>query len=243
MPRPNRLTVAGYPHHVIQRGNNRQAIFFEDTDRRAFLSALSEALETHQCALHAYVLMTNHVHLLITPRGDVGLGGTMQALGRRYVGHVNRRYARTGTLWEGRFKSTVVDADSYVLACYRYIEANPVRAAMVGAARDHTWSSHRANAFGEPDRLVTPHECYQALGRSARMRQAAYRTMFENDLPRETIETLRDATQRGWVPGREAFRDQIAAALGRKVTPPVRGRLRKVEDEAAAKSQEQGKLF
>jgi putative transposase len=139
--------------------------------------------------------MIHHVHLLITPRGDTGLGRLMQSLGRRYVGHVNRFHGRTGTLWEGRLKSTIVDTDGYGLACHRSIETNPVRAAMVGAARDHVWSSHGANAFGDPDRLVvTPHDCYKALGRSARARQAAHRTMFEEDLPRETIETLRDAT-------------------------------------------------
>jgi len=243
MPRPNHLVVAGYPHQIIQRGNNRQAIFFEDADRRFFRSALGEALDAHQCALHAYVLMTNHVHLLITPQRGEGVACLMQSLGRRYVGYINRRYARTGTLWEGRFKSTIVDAEDYVLACYRYIEANPVRARMVEGARDHPWSSHRANALGDPDRLVTQHDCYKALGRSARPRQAAYRTMFEDDLPDETIEILRDATQRGWVPGRQTFRDQIAAALGRKVTPPVRGRPRKPATGEIAEPPEQGRLL
>jgi putative transposase len=243
MPRPEPSRCAGYPHHIIQRGNNRQAIFFEDADRRVFLSALGEALEAHQCALHAYVLMTNHVHLLITPWNDAGVGGLMQSLGRRYVGYVNRRYARTGTLWEGRFKSTIVDTGDYVLACYHYIEANPVRARMVEGAKDHPWSSHRANAFGDPDRLVTRHDCYKALGRSASQRQAAYRTMFDDDLPDETIEILRDATQRGWVPGRQTFRDQIAAALGRRVTPPVRGRPRKPATDEIAERPEQGRLF
>ena len=240
MPRPHRLVAAGYPHHIIQRGNNRQAVFFEDADRRFFLSVLGEALQAHQCALHAYVLMTNHVHLLITPRRDDGVGGLMQSLGRRYVGHVNRAYARTGTLWEGRFKSTIVDAEAYVMACYRYIEANPVRAGMVERARDHPWSSHRANALGDPDALVTPHDCYEALGGSARRRQGAYRTMFEDDLPDETIGILRDATQRGWVPGRQTFRDQIAAALGRKVTPPVRGRPRKPATDKTVEPPGQG---
>jgi putative transposase len=243
MPRPNRLVVAGYAHHIIQRGNNRQAIFFEDADRRFFLAALGEALGAHHCALHAYVLMTNHVHLLITPGDEAGVGGLMRSLGRRYVGHVNRLYGRTGTLWEGRFKSTIVDTEGYVLACHRYIEANPVRAGMVEAPQDHPWSSHRANALGEDDRLLVQHESYRALGRSARLRQAAYRGMFEDPLPDDTLEILRDATQRGWVPGRDTFRDQIAAALGRKVTPPVRGRPRKGAEEENSTPLEPGRLL
>jgi putative transposase len=136
-----------------------------------------------------------------------------------------------------------VDAEDYVLACYRYIEANPVRARMVEGAREHPWSSHRANAFGDPDRLVTWHDRYKAPGRSVSNRQAAYRTMFEDDLPDETIETLRDATRRGWVPGRQAFRDQIAAALGRKVTPPVRGRPPKPATDEIEERPEQGRLL
>jgi putative transposase len=243
MPRPSRLVVAGQAHHIIQRGNNRQAIFFEDADRRFFLSALGDALGAHGCALHAYVLMTNHVHLLITPERDAGVGGLMQSLGRRYVGHVNRLYGRTGTLWEGRFKSTIVDAEDYVLACYRYIEANPVRARMVERAEDHRWSSHGANAFGESDVLVSPHGCYRALGRTQASRQAAYRSMFQDDLAEETIDLLRDATQRGWVPGRDTFREQIEAALGRRVTPPVRGRPRKVAADEPAASTGQARLL
>ena len=129
-----RIVLAGQAHHVIQRGNNRQAIFFTDDDRRVFLDKLGEALGREGCALHAYVLMTNHVHLLVTPERDEGIGRLLQSLGRSYVGHVNRAYGRTGTLWEGRFKSTIVDAEDYVMACYRYIEANPLRARMVERA-------------------------------------------------------------------------------------------------------------
>jgi len=243
MPRPSRLVVAGQAHHIIQRGNNRQAIFFEDADRRFFLSALGDALGAHGCALHAYVLMTNHVHLLVTPEREAGVGGLMQSLGRRYVGHVNRLYGRTGTLWGGRFKSTIVDAEDYVLACYRYIEANPVRARMVEQAADHRWSSHGANAFGKRDVLVSQHGCYRALGRTQALRQAAYRSMFQDDLAEETIDILRDATQRGWVPGRETFREQIEAALGRRVAPPVRGRPRKVAADEPTAPTGQGRLL
>lgn len=203
MPRAPRLVLAGQAYHVIQRGNNRRVIFFEDAGRRFFQSALGEALAAHDCQLHAYVLMTNHLHLLIAPRTEAGIGGLMQSLGRRYVAHVNRTHGRTGTLWEGRFKSTIVDAEDYVTACYRYIEANPLRARMVERPEDHLWPSYVRNALGRADPLVAEHECYRALGASGA------------------------ATKRGWVPGRESFRRQIESALGRRVDPPVRGRPRK----------------
>jgi len=233
MPRPPRLTLAGEAHHVIQRGNNKQAIFFCDADRRLFLTELGEGLAKYDCRLHAYVLMTNHIHLLITPGRDEAIGRLMQSLGRIYVGHVNRAYQRTGTLWEGRFKSTIVDAEDYVMACYRYIEANPVRARMVADAEDYAWSSYAANALGRNDPLVVQHGAYQDLGNTAEIRRAEYRTLFAAGLDRDMVATIRDATQRGWVPGSERFRKQIEAALGRRVEPPVRGRPRKVEKETA----------
>jgi putative transposase len=234
MPRPSRLILAGQAHHIIQRGNNRQVIFFEDADRRLFLSMLGDALAAQDCVLHAYVLMTNHFHLLITPGREAAVASLMQSTGRRYVGHVNRTYARTGTLWEGRFKSTIVDTEDYVMACHRYIEANPVRARMVARPEDHIWSSHRRNALGKPDTLIGEHECYRALGDTGEARQAAYRQGFDEGLTEEMIDTLRDATQRGWVPGRDSFRRQIESALGRRVGPPVSGRPRKTREEDAA---------
>ena len=226
MPRPARLILPGQPHHIIQRGNNRQPIFFEDRDKRLFRTMLGDALAAHGCVLHAYVLMTNHFHLLLTPAEEAGIGRLMQSLGRRYVGHVNRTWLRTGTLWEGRFRSTIVDTEHYVMACYRYIEANPVRAGMVARPDDYVWSSHGRNALGKPDSLVGEHDCYRGLGDTPGERQAFYREHFA-DLPQERIETLRDATQRGWVPGSDSFRRQIATALGRSVDAPVRGRPRK----------------
>jgi putative transposase len=233
MPRMPRLTLAGQAHHVIQRGNNRQAIFFCDADRRFFLSQLAEALVAHGCELHAYVLMTNHIHLLMTPGRDDAIGRLMQSLGRRYVGYINRNYARTGTLWEGRFKSTIVDAEDYVMACYRYIEANPLRARMVARADDHAWSSYGANAGGRREPMLTPHGVYLSLGATPKDRQAAYRDTFAEGLSDDLVQTLRDATQRGWVPGSERFQKHIAAVLGRRVAPPVRGRPRKAEEGKA----------
>jgi putative transposase len=222
-----RIVLAGQAHHIIQRGNNRQAIFFTDEDRRVFLDKLGEALGKEGCALHAYVLMTNHIHLLITPETDDGIGRLLQSVGRGYVGYVNRTYRRSGTLFEGRFKSTIVDAEGYVLACYRYIEANPVRAKMVGRAGDYPWSSHGRNAEGRPDALVQEHAVYRGLGSSAEARLQAYRELFQERLSKALLAELRDATQRGWVPGGDRFRKDIEAALGRRLSPPVRGRPRK----------------
>ncbi|ESQ75182.1 transposase [Asticcacaulis sp. AC402] len=228
MPRAPRLTLAGQAHHVIQRGNNKQAIFFCDADRRMFLADLGEGLANHGCALHAYVLMTNHIHLLVTPEKDEAIGQLMQSLGRRYVGHINRTYGRTGTLWEGRFKSTIVDAQDYVMACYRYIEANPVRAHMLAEASDYRWSSFAAaNALGHADPLIIPHEVYRELGPTAEARQVQYRTHFDEGIDEEVMSVLRDTAQRGWVAGSDRFRRQIEAALGRRVDRPVRGRPRK----------------
>ena len=137
MPRPNRLNLPGVPQHVTQRGNNRQACFFEDADYRLYLSLLAAACQRHQCTVHAYVLMTNHVHLLITPQFAQGVSLLMRDLGRDYVRQVNQAYRRTGTMWEGRFKSSLVDSEDYCLACYRYIELNPVRANMVAHPREY----------------------------------------------------------------------------------------------------------
>ena len=224
MPRPARLSLAGQAHHIIQRGNNRQPIFFSDADRRRFLHELDQALAAHHCVLHAYVLMTNHVHLLVTPGDDAGIGRMMQSLGRRYVGYVNRTHGRTGTLWEGRFRSTIVDAEDYVMACYRYIEANPVRAGMHARAEDHPWSSHAHNALARRNALIGEHPAYLSLGSTADARAAVYRDGFAAGLNRELLEIIRDATQRGWVPGRPSFRREVEAALERPVEPPVRGR-------------------
>jgi putative transposase len=236
MPRPGRLCAAGHVHHVIQRGNNRQDVFFEDGDRRLFLRLLAEAAAKEGCALHAYVLMTNHVHLLLTATRAASLPRLMQSIGRRYVAHVNRSHGRTGTLWEGRYRATVLDSEGYLLACYRYIEANPVRAGLVARPQDYAWSSYRANALGRADPLLAPHETYLALGATAPARQAAYRALFRQGLEDEMLATLRDATQRGWVPGPDRFRAQIEAAVGRSLTAPRRGRPPGAEGKAAEES-------
>lgn len=157
MARLPRIEFANIPQHVVQRGNDRQPCFLDDLDYRRYLRGLQEATLDCQCRIHAYVLMTNHVHLLVTPASVGGVSRMMQQVGRGYVGYFNTAHHRTGTLWEGRFKSSLVDSDRYLLTCYRYIEMNPVRAAMVAAPGEYRWSSYASNAHAHSDPIVTPH--------------------------------------------------------------------------------------
>ncbi len=187
-------------------------------------------------AVHAYVLMTNHMHLLATPSRPDSVPRTLQSLGRRYVRHINTTYRRTGTLWEGRYRATAIDSDRYLIACCRYIELNPVRAHMVAAPGDYRWSSHHALARGANDPLVTPHLLYDCLGADPERRQAAYRELFASALDTEFIEDLRRATQGGWALGDAGFKRRIAQALGRRVEQLPKGRPRKTRDDAAQES-------
>jgi putative transposase len=224
MPRLGRYFVEDQPLHVVQRGNDRQAIFFERDDYVRYLGWLGEAAAEARCAIHAYVLMTNHVHLLVTP-GDAGsLPYVMQCLGRRYVRYVNDAHRRTGTLWEGRYKASPVDSDAYLMRCYRYVELNPVRAAMVAAPQDYPWSSYRANGLGEADPLVSEHALFRALGATAAERREAYRASFADMLDAAFLDEVRAATNGGWALGSAAFRERIAAAAGRRAAPLPRGR-------------------
>ena len=158
MARQPRFVVPGIAQHVIQRGNNRSATFCDALDYHLFLEFLRDACQEHECSVHAYVLMTNHVHLLMTPQHEWGISKVMQCVGRRYVGHYNKRMARTGGLWEGRYRASLIDTETYLFRCMRYIELNPVRACMVAHPRDYRWSSYHANARGYSDVLVTPHQ-------------------------------------------------------------------------------------
>jgi len=160
MARKPRFNLVGQPQHVIQRGNNREACFYAAQDYRFYLCCVGEAARKFACDVHAYVLMTNHVHLLVTPRAEQAIGNLMQSVGRRYVRYINHVYRRTGTLWEGRYKASLIDSERYLLACYRYIELNPVRAAMVASPAQYRWSSYRCNAVGKTDTLITPHVQY-----------------------------------------------------------------------------------
>jgi putative transposase len=216
MPRLPRCAPPDVPQHVIQRGNNRCACFAVDADYRFFRDCLSVACEKHGCRIHAYVFMTNHVHLLVTPSTETALAQVMQSVGRRYVGHFNSTYRRTGTLWEGRYKSTVIESSSYLFACSRYIELNPVRAGLADNPAAYPWSSYDANALGNRDALVSAHDLYLQLGRRPSARQAAYRGLFDVALDEATIGAIRDATQKGWTLGSRRFRREIAALVGRR---------------------------
>ena len=195
--------MAGLPLHVVQRGINRQQCFFSESDYAVYLKFLAEFSVRFGCSLHAYCLMTNHIHLLLTPETTDSCALLMKNLGQRYVQSVNRKLERTGTLWEGRFKSGLVRSESYVLACYRYIELNPVRAGMVRVPSQYRWSSYSANAEGEGSELVRSHPAYDALGRDAAQRTSAYQQLCENAPPVPMIEEIRRATRIGCVIGKK----------------------------------------
>jgi len=227
MPRRARLRVAGLPLHLIQRGNNRSACFYADEDYVLYLHHLEELSHKFRCAVHAYVLMTNHVHLLLTPARKDGPSLLMKHLGQRYVQYINKTYRRSGTLWEGRFRSSIVQEQGYLLRCYRYIELNPVRAVMVRHPRDYRWSSYLANGEEVPSRLLRPHEEYLALGRQEDERRAAYQALFRSELEPKEVEEIRAAVNGGYALGNERFRAEIATMLGRRVEPGLSGRPRK----------------
>lgn len=224
MPRRARVLLPGVPIHVIQRGNNRQACFFADDDYRLYLEWLQEYATKESCRVHAYALMTNHVHLLLTPKNASGPGRLMKRLGQRYVQYINRTYRRSGTLWEGRFRSCLTQEEAYVLGCYRYIEMNPVRAAMVDHPAEYLWSSYRTNAQGETEELLTPHEVYEHLGHEPSERQRAYRELFRYELDPGLVDEIRSATNGNYVLGTERFQEEVERMLRRRVTRGKPGR-------------------
>jgi putative transposase len=205
------------PLHVIQRGNNRTPCFYADEDFGLYLHHLGQLAARFECAVHAYVLMTNHVHLLMTPARPDGASLLMKHLGQRYVQYVNKCYRRSGTLWEGRFRSSIVQRDGYTLKCQRYIELNPVRAGMVRQPGDHAWSSYQANAELRPSRLLNPHQEYLGLGDTPEQRAAAYRRSFRYELDPFDLHEIRSAANGGFALGNDKFKAEIAAMLGRRV--------------------------
>jgi REP-associated tyrosine transposase len=223
MARLPRFDLPGQPQHVIQRGNNRSVIFVADEDYRFYLEKLHVACQKYDCDLHAYVLMTNHVHLLMTPHRSGAIGKVMQMVGRYYVQFFNHQYQRTGTLWEGRYKATLLDSEHYLLICSRYIELNPVRAGMVKHPGDYPWSSFACNAFGKPNALVTPHSLYRALGSDAEKRLEVYRALFKQQVPERMINEIREATNKAWVLGGDRFQQEIEQLLQRQAKPKQRG--------------------
>ncbi len=227
MARQPRFFLPGHPQHVIQRGNNRDVIFVDSEDYEVYLETLGACCRRFGCAVHAYVCMTNHVHLLMTPATDTAISQVMQALGRKYVQYFNYRYQRTGTLWEGRFKASLIEAEAYLLTCYRYIELNPVRAAMVDHPAGYPWSSYHHNASGKADDLVAEHPLYGQLAADPRDRQAAYRALFSAHIPMGTVEVIRAAANKDWALGNNRFCERIESLLGRQAAPRRRGGDRK----------------
>jgi putative transposase len=227
MPRKPRFVLPDYPQHVILRGNDRRACFFAPSDYRLFLSYLAEAGKRHCLETHAYALMTNHVHLLVTPRAEFAISHAMQRLGQRYVQSINKQYRRTGTMWEGRFKSSLVQSDRYLLTCMRYIELNPVRAGMVEHPGDYPWSSYRANGLGHIDELLAQHPLYQALGATPSLRQHAYRQLFASHIDETILGLIRGTVNQELVLGSDRFRAQIEAMTLRQAGERRRGRPRK----------------
>lgn len=229
MPHQPRLDVANIPQHVVQRGNDRQPCFFKPEDYERYLSDLRELLLRGNCSVHAYALMTNHVHLLMTPAEPGQVGALMQALGRRYVRYVNDIYHRTGTLWEGRYKACLVDEDSYLLHCYRYIELNPIRARMTSDAGDCEWSSYRCNALGKFNPLIRPHPTCLSLGASSHERCNAYKALVDEALDGDQLDAIRAHLQQQHALESDRFRVAIETLLNRRAGPAKIGRSRKAE--------------
>jgi len=218
MPRHARITLPGVPLHIVHRGTNRADCFWTPGDRNLDLCLLDEFAALHGCAIHAYVLMTNHVHLLVTPRHEEAASLMMKSVAQRYVQFVNRKRGRTGGLWEGRFKSSLIESELYLLRCHRYIEMNPVRARMAAAPGDFAWSSFAANARGRSSTLVTPHDRYLALGSTGELRQSAYAALFRIPTTDEELRRIRDAVNGGFALGSESFIAEVERTLGRTAT-------------------------
>lgn len=224
MARLPRLTVPGYPHHIIQRGNNRQAIFASTADYQMLLALLDENAQKFGVALHAYVLMGNHFHLLASPQTAEGLPQMMQAVGRRYVRHFNDKEGRSGTLWEGRYRSTLIETERYLLACMVYIDLNPVRAGMVAEAQDYPWSSYGHYAGLRADRLVTPHPLFWTLGNTPFAREAAYAELVRTGITLAQQDALTRSALSGWALGDEKFVADLQKRTERRVQKTLPGR-------------------
>jgi putative transposase len=230
MARQPRLSVAGYPHHIIQRGNNRQTIFHTDEDREAYLAWLSEYSQQFEVAIHAFVLMDNHTHLLLTPKTLQGLSKLMQSVGQRYTQSYNYFHKHTGTVWEGRYKSTVVQSDRYLLACMAYIDLNPVRAGITADPADYRWSTHRHYIGQKPQPLVTAHELMWTLGNTPFSREKAYRELVLAGISADQQKQMTDSAFKGWALGDEAFTAEIQSSTTRRVIKQNAGRPQLIGD-------------
>jgi putative transposase len=210
----------------MQRGHNRSPCFAGEREYRVYLALLDELADLHACSVHAYVLMTNHVHMLVTPGREDSVSVLMKHLGQRYVQYVNRKHASSGSLWNGRFKSCLVDSERYLLTCLRYIELNPVRARMVPHPGDYPWSSYGTNAEGKPSDFLVPHPQFTALGSNDEERRRTYRSLFDEAMPAAVVQRIRDATHGGFALGSEAFVDEVEREFGIKLSRKKPGRPR-----------------
>ena len=227
MPRKMRFYLPGMPAHVMQRGYNRKPVFFSEQDYLEYLRCLKHAADKYGCKVHAYVLMTNHVHLLVTPESKESIGQLFQGLGRHYVRYVNKIYQRHGGLWEGRHKGNIIQSQGYLLSCMRYIEMNPVRAGMVDHPAKYRWSSYAANAFGMSNAILNQHDEYIGLGTSTNLRQKGYQELFDYDSDSGSLELLRQSLQSGTPLGNDQFKARIEAVVGQKVGSIGPGRPKK----------------
>jgi putative transposase len=227
MARLPRLVIPQQPHHIVQFGVDKQTIFRESDDYSTFLNWLRDAAKQYKVAIHAYVLMPNHLHLLATPVDEDGLARMMQWVGRHYVPYFNKKYGRNGTLWASRFKAVALEASRYLLMCSHYIERNPVRSGIVVDAADYAWSSYGHHIGAKQDLLVTDHAIYWSLGNTPFERDASYRRMVEQGLSQKELMELRDTVNKGWVLGSDGFKKMLETELNRRVQPAKRGRPRK----------------
>jgi len=231
MARLPRLTLIDHPHHVILRGNNRQAIFRDTADHQRMLELLQSHAQTQEVDIHAYVLMSNHLHLLATPRQDKALPLMMQAVGRSYVRQFNQRHGRTGTLWEGRYRSTLIQTERYFLACMVYIDLNPVRAGLVTQAVDYPWSSHAHYTGIRQDAWLNPHALYWGLGNTPFARELAYAQLVQAGIEPAHQQALTSATLSGWALGEEGFVAGLQKLTPRRVRKAAAGRPLKQSEE------------
>ncbi len=227
MPRSPRPAVGGIPYHVLHRGNNHQPIFFEDRDYTYFLQLLREGREKYPVKIYSYVLMANHIHLLIEPREQYNLAKYMRWVFAKYTQYINWKYQRTGTLWEGRYKSTIVEKERYFLACLRYIEMNPLRANLVRELKEYKRSSHMSHAYGMEDKILDKNEWYESLGETGEKKQRAYREFFKETIPEHEWDSIREATTKCGILAGNRFKEEIEKEIGRKLGPKRRGRPKK----------------
>lgn len=230
MARRPRLCIPHIPLHIVQRGNNKQDCFFNDEDRAFYIHKLQTACELYEVKVHAFVLMTNHVHLLLTPSSEVGISKVMQTLGSEYVRYFNRKYARTGTLWEGRFKSSMVQSSRYMLAVYRYIELNPVRAGIVKHPADYFWCSYHHNAGIREIKLVSPHPEYLNLGTTSTRRINNYKILVASGLDKNSLQNIRSCLHKSKVYGDNEFKEEMQHNISCRVEPLDHGGDRRSEN-------------